>query len=256
MIELKNISAFYQKRIILEEINFEVKEGEFLGIIGPNGVGKTTLLKIITGVKQPNTGQVILNKKNITNLSRKEIAKIMAVVPQNLFIPSLFTVEDVIMMGRYPHQKNKFTTSNEDITIVNDVMNKTNTNLFRNRIIDELSGGEKQEVIIAKALVQQPKILILDEPTANLDIKHQMKILNLIKTLVKKDKITVIIVIHDLNLASRFCDNLILLNNCKIQSQGKIENVLTQQNLEQAYQIKVKVEYNNLINSLQVMVLS
>ncbi|MDI6781416.1 MAG: heme ABC transporter ATP-binding protein [bacterium] len=254
MLQVKNISASYQQRPVLEGISFQVEDGEFLGIIGPNGAGKTTLLKIMTGVKSPLTGEVMLDGKKMSSLCRKEIAMIMAVVPQSSFIPPLFTVEDVVLMGRYPHQKSRFVTTEEDIKAVEEAMQKTNTSNFRQRPVNELSGGERQEVIIARALAQEPKILLLDEPTASLDIKHQMRILGLVRTLVKENGITAIMVIHDLNLAARFCDRLILLHNQKIYAQGVIKEVLTSQNLKEAYEVETMVEYNDFIGALQVVV--
>lgn len=255
MLKAENIRATYQDRLVLEDVNFEANEGEFLGIIGPNGAGKTTLLKIMTGVKRPISGDVMIDGERLLSLSRKQIAQIMAVVPQSSFIPPLWTVEDVVLMGRYPHQKSQWTITQEDIEIVDEVMRKTNTTAFRNRTVNELSGGERQEVIIARALAQRPKILMLDEPTASLDIKHQMRILELIKELVKGEGITAIMVIHDLNLVARFCDRLILLHNRKIYSEGKLEDVLTPENLKTAYEVEVEVHYNTSIDSLQVVVI-
>ncbi len=254
MLQTKNISASYRETVVLEEVSFQVEEGEFLGIIGPNGAGKTTLLKIMTGVKSPLTGEVMLDGKDMRSLSRKQIAQIMAVVPQSSFIPPLFTVEDVVMMGRYPHQRSRFTITKEDNEVVKDVIQKIGITLFGSRFINELSGGERQEVIIARALAQKPKVLMLDEPTASLDIKHQMKILGLVKMLVKEDGITAIMVIHDLNLAARFCQRLILLHNCKIHSHGKPEDVLTSQNLKEVYEVDAEVNYNTSIDSLQIVV--
>lgn len=256
MLQVKNIKAAYQDKLVLEDISFQVEEGEFLGIIGPNGAGKTTLFKIMTGVKSSLNGEVMVDGKNLSSLCRKEIARIMAVVPQSSFIPPLWTVEDVVLMGRYPHQRSHFhfVTTREDINIREEAMRKINIIDFRHRLVNELSGGERQEVIIARALAQQPKILLLDEPTANLDIKHQMRILSLVRLLVKEDQLTAIMVIHDLNLAARFCDRLILLHNRKIYSQGKPEDVLTPQNLKEAYEVETEVHYNSLIEALQVVV--
>lgn len=256
MLKVQNISASYREDKVLEGISFQAGEGEFLGIIGPNGAGKTTLLKVMTGVKQPLAGKVMLDGKVLDSLSRKQIARRMAVVPQSSFIPPLFTVEDVVSMGRYPHQKSRFATTEEDMKVVEEAMRKTNTTVFRHRLINELSGGERQEVIIARALAQKPKILMLDEPTANLDIKHQMKILGLARTLVREGGITVIMVIHDLNLAARFCDRLVLLHNRKIYSQGKPKDVLTPQNLKAAYEVEVEVDYKPSIDSWQVVVIN
>ena len=179
-------------------------------------------------------------------------------MPQGAFIPPLFTVEDVVILGRYPHQRNRFDfvgTSYEDLRISEEAMKETNTLGLRYRFVNELSGGEKQEVIIARALAQEPKILLLDEPTANLDIKHQVKILGLVKRLVKEKGITAVMVIHDLNLAARFCDRLILLHNKNIHSMGTPEEVITSQNLKIAYEVETEIEYNGLIDSLQVVVM-
>lgn len=255
MLKVENISASYRERQVLDGVSFQVPDGKFLGIIGPNGAGKTTLLKVMTGIKQPLAGKVMLDGKALDSLSRKQIARRMAVVPQSSFIPPLFTVEDVVLMGRYPHQKSRFATTEEDCQAVEAAMRKTNTTGFRHRLVNELSGGERQEVIIARALAQEPKILMLDEPTANLDIKHQMKILGLVRELVKEGGITAVMVIHDLNLAARFCDRLILLHNRKIHSQGKHEDVLTPQNLKAAYEVEVEVDYKPSIDSLQVVVI-
>ncbi|MEW6619131.1 MAG: ABC transporter ATP-binding protein [bacterium] len=254
MLKIDNISASYREMLVLEEISFQVEESEFLGIIGPNGAGKTTLFKVMSGVKSPLTGEVMLEGKNLRSLSRKEIARIMAVVPQSSFIPPLFTVEDVVLMGRYPHQKSRFVTNQEDIAVAEQAMRATNTTEFRYRPVNELSGGERQEVIIARALAQEPKLLLLDEPTANLDIKHQMRILRLVKGLVKENKITAIMIIHDLNLAARFCDKLILLHHHRICAQGKPEDVLTPGNLKEAYEVDVTVSYNDFIGAVQMVV--
>ncbi|MBU2599633.1 ABC transporter ATP-binding protein [bacterium] len=254
MIRLENIKASYSEFSVLEGINFHVSEGEFLGIIGPNGAGKTTLLKVMTGVKRALNGKIMLDDKDISSLSRKEIAKIMAVVPQSIFIPPLFTVEDVVLMGRYAHQENRFGVTKQDLAVCEEAMRKTDTIGFRHRQINELSGGERQAVIIARALAQEPKILMLDEPTANLDIKHQMRVLGLVKTLVREHGITTVMVIHDLNLAARFCDRLILLHNHRILCDGISQQVLTPKNLLEAYEVEVNVEYSEILQTLQVMV--
>ncbi|MFH1564143.1 MAG: ABC transporter ATP-binding protein [Nitrospirota bacterium] len=255
MLKVQNIKAAYQDRVVIENVSFEVKEGEFLGIIGPNGAGKTTLIKVMTGVKRSASGEVLLDEKPISSLSRRQIAQIMAVVPQGIFIPPLFTVEDVVLMGRYAHQRNRFGITKEDMSVCEEAMKKTDTITFRHRQINELSGGERQEVIIARALAQEPKIFMLDEPTANLDIKHQMRVLGLVKTLVREHKITTVMVIHDLNLAARFCDRLILLHNQRILADGISQQVLTPKNLLEAYEVEVKVEYNELLRVLQVIVI-
>ncbi len=255
MLELHNISAAYHNRYILEDISLRIRKKEFTGIIGPNGAGKTTLLKIMTGIKSPEKGQVRLNGKNINHLTKKQIAKIMAVVPQSSFIPPLFTVEDVVSMGRYPFRQFRLTDTEHDTACVDAAIEKTGIQSFRSRMICELSGGQRQEVIIARALAQTPRVFVLDEPTANLDIKHQMKILCLAAALVRDDGLAAVMVIHDLNLAARFCDRLILLHDRKIMAMGPPEKVLTPDNLEMAYDVSTRVCRNCFTNALEVVIL-
>ncbi len=258
MLDIRDIDVYYGNRKILYGISFTVNEGEFVGIIGPNGTGKTTLIKTITGVLKPRAGAIFLDGTNIERLDRKEIARIMAVVPQSTPVTPMFTVQDVVLMGRYPHLKNRFNTfeSESDLKIADEIMRLTDVYNLADRSMDNLSGGERQEVIIARALAQQPKILLLDEPTSNLDIKHQIKILELVKGLTVNNEITALMAIHDLNLAARFCDRLILLHNHRIQSIGEPEIVLTKENIKEAYEVDVEVNYISLINSLHVVVLN
>ncbi|MFH2057993.1 MAG: ABC transporter ATP-binding protein [Pseudomonadota bacterium] len=255
MLKILNISASYQDFPVLEDICFNINSKLFYGIIGPNGAGKTTLLKIMTGIKRPEAGEVQLKGKNIRNLANKEIAKIMAVVPQSSFIPPMFTVEEVVSMGRYPFLQLRFSDTKEDRAFVDAAIEKTGIHTFRSKMISELSGGQRQEVIIARALAQTPQILMLDEPTANLDIKHQMKILGLTAALVKNEGLAAVMVIHDLNLAARFCDLLILLCDKKIIAMGSPETVLTPAHLKIAYGVDTAVIENPLTRSLEVTVL-
>ncbi|SMC95446.1 iron complex transport system ATP-binding protein [Desulfocicer vacuolatum DSM 3385] len=255
MLKLLNISASYQDIPILENIYLNISSKLFYGIIGPNGAGKTTLLKIMTGIKGPDAGEVLLQGKKINRFAKKEVAKIMAVVPQSSFVPPLFTVEDVVSMGRYPFQQLRFSDSDADRRCVDEAMEKTGINGLRHRRINELSGGQRQEVIIARALAQTPQILMLDEPTANLDIKHQMKILHLTSALVRNEGMAAVMVIHDLNLAARFCDRLILLHDKKILTMGTPETVLTPAHLKTAYGVETSVGENPLTRSLEVTVL-
>ena len=255
MLNLHNIFATYQNRCVLEDISLRIEKKEFTGIIGPNGAGKTTLLKIMTGIKSPEKGQVRLNGKDIKSLAKKERAKIMAVVPQSSFIPPLFTAEDVVSMGRYPFQQFRFTDTKHDMACVDAAIEKTGIQSFRSRLICELSGGQRQEVIIARALAQTPQLLVMDEPMANLDIKHQMKILHLATDLVKEDGLAAVMVIHDLNLAARFCDRLVLLHDKKIMTMGTPEKVLTPVHLKMAYEVDTRVCRNPLTRALEVVIL-
>lgn len=252
MLKAINIRASYQDTVVIDDINLHVSQGEFAGIIGPNGTGKTTLLKVLSGVKKPLSGTVYLNNRDIKTMSRHEIARVMAVVPQSSFVPPLFTVEDVVGIGRYAHSKKRFTTTASDKVANNEALILTGTDRFRNRYVSELSGGERQEVLIARAIAQEPGLLLLDEPTANLDIKHQLKILTLVRKLIDEKALTALMVIHDLNLAARFCNKLILLHNGFVHATGKAEEVITVDNLADVYGVTARVDYNAHAGGLQV----
>lgn len=253
MLTVNNIRASYRNTTVLDNINLNISQGEFAGIIGPNGTGKTTLLKVISGVKKPLSGTVYLDNHDMKTLSRHEIARIMAVVPQSSFVPPLFTVEDVVSIGRYAHSKKRYTTTASDQAAINKALILTDTDRFRHRYVSELSGGERQEVLIARALAQEPKLLLLDEPTANLDIRHQIKILELIRKLVDSQSLTALMVIHDLNLAARFCTKLILLHNGRVHAAGKADEVITVENLADAYGVTTCIDYNEQAGGLQVI---
>lgn len=256
MIELLDIFASYRETPVLAGVSLQFPEGKFIGVIGPNGAGKTTLLKVMSGVKMPQRGEVMLNGTNLNAFSRKEIARIMAVVPQSSFIPPLFSVEDVVFMGRYPRHRRRFSFSQEDGRAVEEAMRKTNTLRLQERPVNEISGGERQEVIIARALAQEPRVLLLDEPTANLDIKHQLRILSLIRGLIRGEGLTAVMVIHDLNIAARFCDKLVLLHGGRVFAQGGPGDVLTPKNLSAAYEVEAQIGYNKTIGAFQVLVIN
>jgi iron complex transport system ATP-binding protein len=255
VLTLDHICATYQDHAVLDDICLDIDPKIFYGIIGPNGVGKTTLLRIMTGIKFPASGEVRLNGRSIRTLSRKQIAKTMAVVPQSSFIPPLFTVEEVVSMGRYPHQESRFSDSDTDRACVVKALQQTGIFSFRGKPIGELSGGQRQEVIITRALAQEPRLLMLDEPTANLDIKHQMKILGLTRNLVQEKQMAAVMVIHNLNLAARFCDQLVLLHDRKILAAGSPVSVLTPEHLKIAYEVDTVVRKNPLTRALDIIVL-
>lgn len=239
MIEVKDIETFYGNRRILEGICFSAENG-FTGIIGPNGSGKTTLLKSISRILKPKSGIILLDGKDVYELKVKDVAKKMAVVPQDSPTKFDFTVRDIVLMGRSPHLGRLEMEGANDMEIAENAMRLTNTGHLADRSITEISGGERQRVVIARALTQEPKILLLDEPTSHLDINYQIEILDLIKELSKK--MIVIAIFHDLNLAARYCDELILLSNGRIFSLGKPGEVITPGNIESVYGIKVIVK--------------
>jgi len=215
-LNINGVTFYYDSVKALNDITFEVSEGDVLGVIGPNGSGKTTLLRCINLALRPKVGTVFIDGENILELDRKDIAKNIGVVPQNSTIHFPFTVFDIVLMGRTPHLGRLDRETSKDIEIAKNAMKITNTQHLADRLIDEVSGGEKQRVIIARALTQEPKILLLDEPTLHLDINHQLEVLELVKKLARENKLIVVLVSHDLNLANRYCDRLMLLNSGKI----------------------------------------
>jgi len=253
---VKDLRFRYDENWVLDGLSFEVREGEILGIIGPNGSGKTTILRVLSRVLIPQEGEVHLQGKNLLALSQKEIAQIIGVVPQDTYFPFPFTVGEVVLMGRSPWLSNFGFESEKDLQIASQAMALTNTFSFSNRLIFELSGGERQRAIIARALAQKPQVMLLDEPTAHLDIGYQIEIYDLIKKLNAEKGLTLIIVAHDLNLASDYCDRLLLLDGGRIYKMGSPKEVITEENLSRIYQSKVLVEENPVTGAPRVTLLS
>ncbi|MGM0409794.1 MAG: ABC transporter ATP-binding protein [Bacillota bacterium] len=248
MLKIADLSFDYDDIKILKNIDLHIKKDEFLGIIGPNGSGKSTLLKNISNILKPKTGLIYLDKKILHEYKSKDLAKKMAVVPQDTNVNFNFTVYDIIMMGRNPYQNKWGKVNNKDLEIVDEVMEVTDTYYLQDKKVNQLSGGERQRVIIARALAQKPDILLLDEPTSNLDINYQREIFDLISDLNKKFSLTVIVVSHDLNLSSQYCDKLILLNEGEIFATGTAEEVLTEKNIKEVYNTEVIIKKNSITN--------
>lgn len=250
MLEIKNLNVSYGDTQILKNINLKANNGKVLGIVGPNGSGKTTLLKSITHFLEPTGGTILIDGKNINDMKNREIAKNIAVVSQNISVHFDFTVEDIVLMGRTPYIDGSETS--KDFEIVREAMEKTHTHSLKDRLATHLSGGELQRVIIARAFAQTPEVLLLDEPTSHLDIAHQIEVLNLVKN-ASRNGMTVVAVIHDLNLAAYYCDEICMLHNGEILDTGKPENVLTPRNIEYAFKIPVEVNNAQLTNSLYIV---
>jgi len=251
-LRINNIACRYGTTNVLENINFSAKGGDFIGIIGPNASGKSTLLKSISKVLKPHTGVVLLNERDVYTFKSAEIAKNLAVVPQESVISFAFTALEVVLMGRTPHLNRFEMESTQDLIIAQKSMELTNTWYLAERPIDTLSGGEKQRIIIARALTQEPRVLLLDEPTDHLDINHQIEILDLIKRLSKEEEMIVIGVFHDLNIASQYCDRLILLHKGRIFAAGGAGDVLTGENIEKVYGVKVTVKQDDVSGKLLI----
>jgi iron complex transport system ATP-binding protein len=241
---------------VLEDVSLSVKGGDFVGILGPNGSGKTTLLKSISRILKPHKGTILLNEADIYSLKSVDVAKQLAVVPQDTSIGFNFAALDIVLMGRNPHMK-RFQMENEkDMAVARKVMNLTNIWHLAERPINELSGGEKQRVIIARALAQEPKILLLDEPLTHLDIVNQLEIMDLVKDLCEKEKLIVLAVFHDFNLAARYCNSAIMLKKGKIFSAGSLTEVLTSENIKNVFNVDAIVQKHLVTNSVFVIPLS
>src|SRR6056297_570178 len=254
MLKLKGIDFSYGEQQILHQIDFHLRENEFIGIIGPNGSGKSTLLKNISKLLDPDQGFIYLDKDLLNNYSYKDLAKKMAVVPQDSEINFNFTVYDLVMMGRNPYQDRWGRISQKDKEKVKEAMELTDTAKFKDKSIQNLSGGERQRVIIARAIVQEPELLLLDEPTASLDINYQRNIFDLVSDLNEELEMSVLAVSHDLNLISQYCERLILLHQGKIHSIGKVEDVITKENISEVYNTDVDIKYNPITERPYVII--
>jgi iron complex transport system ATP-binding protein len=244
ILQLKEIDFGYGKREVLKHLSFDVQQGEIIGIIGPNGSGKTTLLKVINGLLLPQHGEMLVRDGDIRQKSRRELAAIMAFVPQEFSLVFPFTVREIVMMGRYHHSGGLHFENGSDYLIVEEALALTDSLPFAGRSINELSGGERQRVLIARALAQQSEIMLLDEATAFLDIKHQLALFELITTLNKERGLTVLVVTHDINLAARYTDRVILLREGRVHSMGRAAEVITEKNIGEVYETNVLVDRN------------
>lgn len=234
-IEMQNVSLGYTRREVLNGLTFEVLPGEMVGLIGPNGCGKSTIIRALSRIISPYKGRILLDTKDITSISRQELSRLLGVVPQMPLLPSAFTAFEIVLMGRNPHLGLFQYESQRELDIAWHAMERTMTCNLASRRVGELSGGEIQCLLIARVLTQETEAIILDEPTANLDIGRQVETLNLIKKLCRENNLTVLAALHDLNLASQYCDRLVLINNGGIHVQGTPSEVITSENIKEVY---------------------
>ena len=239
ILQIQDTSFSYDQETVLHSISMDVNPGEFVGVIGPNGSGKSTFLKILGGVLTTNSGKLFFKGKDFLDYNRKQLARSITWIPQEHPMVFPFKVSEVVLMGRHPYLSAFTFEGDEDIEIARSAMEQTQTLQFAQRRFNEISGGEKQRVVIAGAIAQEPELMILDEPTSALDIKYQIQILNILRELNQKKNMTVILAMHDLHLASKFCNRLILLEEGKVFQDGKPEEVLQKEHLEKVYGIKV-----------------
>lgn len=240
MFNIKNLSFSYGAKEVLNNLNFTINKGSFFTIIGPNGSGKTTLLKLLTNHFNKYEGSISLQDKDLRKYTIKEIGQKVAIVPQDMSIKFPFTCLEVVMMGRKPFKSNFSKVKGEDLKIVHKCMELTDTLEFLDKPITELSGGERQRVILAKSLAQTPEIIFLDEAFSNMDICYSIKLLNILKKLVKEENLTVVSIMHDLNMVDTFSDDVLALNKGKIAGLGSVKDVMDPSFIEELFNIKVK----------------
>lgn len=238
MLNVENLSFHYRSGPeILRQISFSLEEGQFLAILGNNGAGKSTMLKCFNQILRVKGGHVWMDGEDLLTMTHREVARRVAFVSQT--IPSTqMTVHDAVMLGRRPYMQWGFTE--EDHRIVHQAMDRLNLSVMRGRFLNELSGGERQKVMLARALAQQPKVLLLDEPTSSLDIQNQYQVLDIVRDICRTSSITAVMVIHDLNLALRFCDRFLLLKDGRVYRSGD-SSILDRQALRDVYGVDAHV---------------
>lgn len=244
MIEIKNLYAGYDKSDVLKDVCAKIPQGSFTGIIGRNGAGKSTLLKTLCAILPFSKGEIKISGRALSDFSKEKLAQMLAFMPQDVSAAFGFTVRDFVMLGRYPHMNFFKIPSRSDFERVEQTMKFTGISGFADKNINELSGGEKQRVLIAQTIAQDTEILIFDEPTAHLDIGSQNDILELLRTLNRENKKTIIATLHDLNAAGEFCDNLILLDAGRVKNSGLPPEVLNYKDIEEVYKTTVIVKEN------------
>ncbi|MBU0962163.1 MAG: heme ABC transporter ATP-binding protein [Proteobacteria bacterium] len=243
MVEVDKLTVTRGGNKVLHEVSLNVEQGAFYMIIGPNGAGKTTLLKALSGLIKPDRGAITIQGRDIRRFSARELARILAMVPQQVALDFPFRVAETVLMGRSPHLDLLAFESRHDRELAQQAMDFTDVSHLAQRRLDEVSGGERQRVIIARAICQQPQIILLDEPTASLDPAHQLKIMDLLERL-RHQGVTVIMVSHDLNLAGVYGDTLVLLKDGEVACLGSPEQVLTEEQLQTSYECSLMVDEN------------
>ncbi|GAA3402485.1 heme ABC transporter ATP-binding protein [Paenibacillus hodogayensis] len=226
MIEVNGLSKSFDGKNVLDDVSFAVAAGETLGIIGPNGSGKSTLLKLLSGVEQADAGQIRLEGKPVKSYSRKELARWLAVLQQDALPPVGFTVREVVEMGRFPFQNWLGDEPDDQSALVEGIMEQLRLAPFASRSLEHLSGGERQRVALGKVMAQQPRLLLLDEPTTYLDIGYQMQMMDTVRRWQEKEGLTVVAVLHDLNLAAQYCDRLLMIHRGRLVRIGTPWEVL------------------------------
>ncbi|WP_255190795.1 ATP-binding cassette domain-containing protein [Natronobeatus ordinarius] len=255
MIDVDSISVSYGDVSVLRDVSFDVDRGEFVGLVGPNGAGKTTLLRTISGVLTPDSGTVDVDGVGVDGLSSRASSRLVSVVPQDTHLSFAFDVRDVVEMGRHPHRSRFGSPTPEDRATVDRALERTRTAELADRSIDAVSGGERQRVLLARTIAQDTPVVLLDEPTASLDVNHQVETLDLVRELTDDGK-TAVAAIHDLDLAARYCDRLVVLADGVVCGQGPAEDVLSAETISRAFDATAAVTTNPFTGTPTVTALS
>lgn len=253
-IAARGISYHAGDKRILHGVDLAARDGEFVGLLGPNGAGKSTLLRVLAGLVKPSMGTVTIDGDDLTAMRPIDVARKVAYVPQDTHVAFDFSVWEIVLMGRHPHLPRFAVEGKRDHEIAALAMEQVGVRHLGDRSITSLSGGERQMVFIAKALAQQPQILLLDEPVSALDIRHQLHVLSLVRSYTEKGA-TAIAVLHDLNLAARFCHRLYLMAEGAVTAQGPPDAVYTEEALARSYRVRAAVRYDPLVQSTTVTAL-
>ncbi len=253
LFSIRDLSFSYTQKPVFSHLDLDFEKGLFYGILGPNGCGKTTLLDLMLKNREPESGHITYKGNNISDLSRRNIAREIALVPQDFYINFPFTVREIVMMGRHPYIPRFANPSSEDMDIVNRVMEQMEIEAFSEKYVTNLSGGEKQRVVFARALAQDTPVVIMDEGTSNMDIKHTLQALNIVSNMVKKGGKSVIAAMHDLNLAAAFCDRLIFMKKGRTVITGDTNDVFNEQNIKDIFEVDSKVYFDMYSHSKQVI---
>ncbi|MCK4257649.1 MAG: ABC transporter ATP-binding protein [Halanaerobiales bacterium] len=251
IIMIDKIKVAYGEKIILEDLSLSIKKGKMVSIIGPNGSGKSTIIKAISKNTKIKKGKISFEGKNISKIKSKEYAREIAVLSQHYVCPTDISVRELVSYGRYAYTNWMSGGTKEDTEIIDWALNRTGVKEYENRKMSTLSGGEKQRVWIAMALAQKPKVLLLDEPTTYLDMCHQLELLELIKSLNINDQLTVVMVLHDINQAIRYSDEIIVINNGQVVAEGNVDSVIDHEILKSVFRINAtEVDHHELERSI------
>jgi iron complex transport system ATP-binding protein len=255
-IEVEGLRFGYRGKTVLQDVSLRVEPGEVVGLLGPNGSGKSTLIRIVSGILPSYEGSVRVNGAEVRTAPRRELAAMLAVVPQETSFGSPFTVLETVLMGRHPHLAGLAFETQRDVDVARGALDRCGATHLADRTIHEISSGERQRVVFARALAQEPRALLLDEPTSFLDIRHQTELYDLVRDRARSDGTAVLTVLHDLNLAAEYCERIYLLREGRVAAAGRTEEVFTYANLTSVFETEIYVDTNDLTGQLLVVPLS